>query len=250
MRFKSLGAGKTILLLHAFPLSNQLWKDLLPPPGYRLFLPDFPGFGDSPLPQGDTDFTRLSQALQTHLKALKIDDRIILGGISMGGYWALEYTRLFQDQVEKLILISTRAGVDSPEGRQNRLAMAEKVEQEGTREIVEAMVPGLLGKTTLDRQPDVVSILRQWIQAAPPSGVALAQRVMAGRRDQTDLLPALRIPTLILAGQEDALIAPQESQNMAEKIRDVRLKILGSTGHLLSLENPDQFQAILNDFVQ
>lgn len=167
----------------------------------------------------------------------------------MGGYWAMEYLRQFPSRVAKVLLISTRPGVDKPEGRQNRLNMTEKVLQEGTEFMVKAMVPGLLGKTTLSEKPEVADQVGQWIRATKPEAVALAQRAMADRRDQTGLLAELKIPTLIAAGREDALIPFSESETMAKTIAGSQLKILEQVGHLLPLEAPDPFQKIVDEFL-
>ncbi|HVM32086.1 MAG TPA: alpha/beta hydrolase [bacterium] len=248
LEIRSVGEGKPLVLLHGFPLSSHFWDDFTPPMGFRLLLPDFPGFGASPLTPAKIDFKALSLALEARLRALGAGDRIHLGGLSMGGYWAFEFARLFPKSLEKLILISTRAGLDRPEARQNRLRMAERVETEGMGGFVEGMLPGLLSQTTLQTKPQVVGKLRQWILEAPPGGVALAQRVMADRRDQRDLLPALDVKTLILAGQEDALIPPSESEAMARLIPGSELQIIAKVGHLLPIEDTSSFQALLNNF--
>jgi pimeloyl-ACP methyl ester carboxylesterase len=139
--------------------------------------------------------------------------------------------------------------VDKPESRQNRLNMAERVLQEGAGFLVQAMVPGLLGRTTLAEKSEVTDQVGRWILEAKPEAVALAQRAMANRRDQSDLLPGLKIPTLVVAGQEDVLIPVSEAESMAKAVQTSQLKVMEQAGHLAPLENPDQFQKILNEFL-
>src|ERR1700722_19753982 len=243
----TVGQGKPLVLLHAFPLSHPMWKLLHPPAGHRFILPDFPGFGLSPLPGADKiDFTLLSQALQEHLKDLGIKEPFTLGGISMGGYWAMEFARLFPHLIGKLIFISTRPGVDKPEGRSNRLQMADKVEKEGMAGVAETTTPGLLGKTTTSGNPALTGLVGQWIKDAAPQAVALAQRVMADRRDQTSWLPTLKVKTHVWAGQEDALIPNTESQAMSKLIPNCELKLFEAVGHLIPLEDPQSFQTAIN----
>ena len=244
-----VGSGKPLVLLHAFPLSCSIWKNLRPPTGCSLILPDFPGFGESPLAPKGLTLAEAAQGLENHLQQKGISGPIVLGGISMGGYWAMEYLRQFPQRVAKILFTSTRPGVDKPEGRQNRLNMADKVLQEGTEFLVKTMVPGLLGRTTLVEKPEVVDQVGQWIRATKPEAVALAQRAMADRRDQTDLLQGLKVPTLIVAGQEDTLISPTEAQAMAQAVSGSRLKVLERVGHLVPIEDPGGFQKIVNDFL-
>jgi pimeloyl-ACP methyl ester carboxylesterase len=244
-----VGTGKPIVLLHAFPLSHRLWEKIEPPKGFQLILPDFPGFGLSPLTAAGLTLTDVSIALKNHLNQKGIGDNFVLGGISMGGYWAMEFLRQFPQLVEKILFISTRPGIDKPDARQNRLKMAERVEKQGVEFLVDAMTPGLLGKSTSLDKPDVTAKVGRWIREAKPEAVALAQRAMADRRDQTDLMPSLKPPTLIVAGREDALIAPTEAEAMAKAIPNNRLEIVGKVGHLVPIEAPEVFQKILNDFL-
>lgn len=240
---------KVIVLLHAFPLSHELWSQLEPIPGYQFLKPDFPGFGIEPLAASGFTLELATQHLNRQLTALNINKPFTLSGISMGGYWAFEYYRQFPERVDQLILISTRPGLDKPEGRQNRLNMADKVEKEGVGHLAEVLVPGLLGKTTLAEKPEVKEQLFNWINYASPQAIALAQRAMANRRDQTDLLVSIQARTLIIAGQEDALIAPAEALSMSQTIPNSQVELLDQVGHLVPIEAPKLFQKLLEKFL-
>ncbi len=244
-----LGFGKPVVLLHAFPLSNQLWMYLTPPPGFQLILPDFPGFGNSPLAPAGLSLVEAAQGLENHLIQKGIHEPVILGGISMGGYWAMEFIRQFPHQVDKVLFVSTRPGLDKPEARQNRLKMADRVEKEGVGFLAEAMIPGLLGKSTLTKKPLAAKRLTDWIQKTDPAAVALAQRTMADRRDQTGLMAGLKVKTWVVAGLEDALIPSTEAETMAKTIPGSNLRLLEGVGHLVPLEDPAGFQKILDGFL-
>ena len=112
--------------------------------------------------------------------------------------------------------------------------------------IVEGMVPGLLGKRTFKQQAATTELVGRWIKEASPKAVALAQRVMADRRDQTTLLPTLKVKTHLWAGQEDALIPNTESQTMAQALPSCELKIFEGVGDLIPLEDPQAFQNAIN----
>jgi 3-oxoadipate enol-lactonase len=243
------GSGKPVVLLHAFPLSHLIWRKVRPPDGYRLILPDFPGFGLSPLPQTEFSMSDAAQALFMHLSEQGIDAPLILGGISMGGYWAFEFMRQYPENVRALMLISTRTGIDKPGAKQKRLETAEKVEKEGVDFLARTMVTGLLGKTTAVKRPEVIQQVEQWIRGSIPRAVALAQRAMANRRDQNDLLPKIKVPVLVLSGSEDALIPVSEAQSVAKAAAKGQFKVINEVGHLIPLENPNEFQKSLDDFL-
>jgi 3-oxoadipate enol-lactonase len=248
--FFSANGLKPIVFLHAFPLSHLIWNQLKPIPGYQFLTPDFPGFGGTVLANAGFTLGQAARNLERQLSQQNIPKPFTLAGISMGGYWAFEYYRQFSNQVDQLILISTKSGADKPEGRQNRLKMAEKVEKEGVNYLPEAMIPGLLGKTTLADKPSVKQLVTDWINQTPPQAVASAQRAMADRRDQTSLLALIKAKTLILAGREDALIPFAESEAMSKLISSSRLQIIDKVGHLIPIEAPHEFQNSIEVFLK
>lgn len=248
--FKIKGSGKPLVLLHPFPFSSQFWWKLEPFPGYRLILPNFPGFGKTPIQTASYKLSDAAQDLQDGLrKLLTPNEKIILGGISMGGYWVFEFLSRFPNQLEGLILISTRPGIDKPLAREKRLKMAERVEKEGCHWLPEAMVPGLLGSTARSNQQSLVEWISQEISAVSPQAIALAQRAMAQRKDHTSLLASIKARTLIMAGQEDSLIPVIEAEQMARAIPGSVLKVFMTSGHLIPLEEPIEFRKSLEEFL-
>ncbi len=162
----------------------------------------------------------------------------------------MEFIRQFPERIQGLILISTRPGVDKPEGRENRLKMAERVEKEGVAFLASTMIPGLLGKTTLSEKPGIAEQVDRWIQGTNPAAVALAQRAMANRGDQTDLMAQIRVRTLVMAGVEDVLIPFSEAQLMAKALSNAQLKLFQGVGHLIPLEDSQEFQKSFDSFVE
>jgi pimeloyl-ACP methyl ester carboxylesterase len=79
----------------------------------------------------------------------------------------------------------------------------------------------------------------------PPQGVADAQRGMARRADQSDLLPRISCPTAVLSGADDALIPPAEAKSLAAAIPGAELTLIAGAGHLSNLEKPAEFSAAL-----
>jgi pimeloyl-ACP methyl ester carboxylesterase len=81
-----------------------------------------------------------------------------------------------------------------------------------------------------------------------PEGAAGALRGMAEREDQTDLLPKISVPTLILVGAEDAITPVADSEKMHHAIAGSRLVVLENAGHVSNLERTEQFNQALLDF--
>jgi pimeloyl-ACP methyl ester carboxylesterase len=249
IHLKTSGTGRPLVLLHAYPLSSDMWAGLKPSAGWEWILPDFPGFGTTPPGGLEMTLRGVAKELVEELENRMGLKPFVLGGISMGGYLAFEILRQYPERVQGLVLISTRAGADAPEARQKRLGTAERALREGVSWLPGAMLPGLLGDSTRQNKQEVVEKVRAMIARASAEGVAAAQRAMAARRDQADLCPGIRQKTLIMAGLEDALIPISESEGMAQMIPGAKKVFWEKVGHLPPLEAPALFSDELERFL-
>lgn len=240
-----------VLLFHAFPLSSAMWSAEKARPGKvcRLITPDLPGFGRAPR-QKEPSIPEMALGAARLLDEMGVREPAAVGGLSMGGYVAFEFLRRFPERVKALVLLSTRASADTPEGRAKRLKTVEDIRTKGLEPFSRAVLPNLLGKTTLSTRPEVGRRVTEMILANRPEGVADALLAMAARRDSTDLLGAIRVPTLVVAGDEDTFIRPEEAEGMASRIPGARLEVVSQAGHLVNLEQPEFFQALLEQFLR
>ena len=246
LHYAQQGTGTPFVLLHAFPLSSAMWaRDA----GHlarvvRVITPDLPGFGGSSR-QPQPSIPAMAQAVVDLLDALEIHEPVILAGLSMGGYVALEFMRQSPQRVKALGLFSTKAAADSPEQREGRLKLIERLHREGLEVLLQTTLPKLVGATTTARRPAVIAEVERSIRAADCEGVMDALRAMAERRDSQPVLPTLHCPTLIISGDEDALIPEKKSEIMAQAIPGAQFKVIPEAGHLVNLEVPDAFQDIV-----
>jgi pimeloyl-ACP methyl ester carboxylesterase len=244
------GQGLPVVLLHAFPLNRTMWaaeREALKS-RTRVITPDFRGAGESALVEGDSTMGVLAGDLGALLDELGLK-RIVLGGLSMGGYASFAFLDRYADRVEALILADTRATPDTEEGRRARYEAAMLAEKEGSAAVAERLLPKLLGETTRKRKPAVVEQVRAMIGSTPPLGIARFQRGMAVRPDSTPLLARIRCPVLVLVGEEDVLTPPAEAEKMARAIPQACLEVIPQAGHLANLEQPELFTRLLEDFL-
>jgi pimeloyl-ACP methyl ester carboxylesterase len=176
--------------------------------------------------------------------------RIVLVGLSMGGYVSLAFYRMYRETVSAMVLADTRATADTPEAKERRYKSADKVEREGVSSITEDMVSALLGQTSLEQRPSVVGRVRAMIESNSPIGIAGAQRGMAARRDSTDLLPDVDVPVLVVSGAEDKLTPVAEAESMRRAIKGAQLAVIERAGHLSNLECPVDFNDALLGFIE
>lgn len=255
MTIRELGDGPVLLLLHAFPCDGRMWDPQMraaAEAGWRVLVPDLPGFGGSALLSGEPDLEEVARALLVELDVRDVE-RAVVGGVSMGGYLAMALIRLRPSLIAGLVLGGTKASADSEEARANRERLAQRVlsppEQTGPI-LEEAVLPGLLGDTSRQRRPEVVERVRGWVAGAEAASVAWYQRAMAGRPDSIADLADADVPTLVLWGEEDALSSRAEQDRMVAAPSDSRLVAVAGAGHLVNVEAPEEATAALLGFLE
>jgi pimeloyl-ACP methyl ester carboxylesterase len=183
------------------------------------------------------------------LDALEVTQPVVLAGFSMGGYIAWQFVRKYMHRLRALIPCDTRAAADTDEARANRLKMAEKIHEWGAARVAEMMGPNLFAPGKFQANPQIVQDLRAVVSHTAPDAIALAQRAMAARPDMTDLLPQIRVPALVIAGAQDALIPPKEMRQIAAAIPHGQYVEIENAGHMSTVENPKAVNQALLEFI-
>ncbi|MBP2476825.1 pimeloyl-ACP methyl ester carboxylesterase [Crossiella equi] len=243
--------GRTLVLLHAFPLDSRMWDPVRArlAEHARVLTPDQRGLGRSPLGAEAPDLDVVARDVLALLDERGLD-RVVLGGCSMGGYVAMALLRLAPERVAGLLLVDTKAVADTEQQRTGRLGMVDRIAAEGVDWLPDAVVEGLLGQYTHSERPEVVAAVRGLVAAQSGEGVSWAQRAMAARPDSTATLAAVRVPTLVVAGDQDALMPPALASAMAGLVPSARLVRLPRCGHLPPLEDPAAFSDVVVDFLR
>jgi pimeloyl-ACP methyl ester carboxylesterase len=162
----------------------------------------------------------------------------------MGGYVALAFAKAFPELLRGLVLVGTKAGGDAPEVAASRRATAEKVRTEGIAAVIEAMAPKMLAATNTDA--GMALAVRGLMQPASQEGVISALLGMAERPDAGEWIGTIRVPTLVVAGADDILILPSESEALAKAIPDAHLALIPKAGHLVAFEQSVAFNEALS----
>lgn len=248
--YDDAGAGKTVVLLHGHPLNRSMWSAQVTAlqTNYRIICPDLRGYGETEAASEVSTMSEMARDAAALLDYLKLET-VILGGLSMGGYAALEFYNLFPRRVSALVLADTKAASDTEEARQKRFKTADKIEKEGIEPLVEEMLPKIIAPETHNSKPEIVERVRQMMLKTKPAGAAAALRGMAERNDHTELLAKITVATLIIVGEKDELTPPSEAEKMNGAITDSRLAMISNAGHLSPLENTTEFNRVLLSFL-
>ena len=239
-----------LLFVHGFPLSNEIWSSQINAlsASYRVIAPDLRGHGKSEAVPGPYKMEQMADDLKAQIDARRCGPVMMIGH-SMGGYITFAFLRRYPKLIAGLGLICTRPGADTPEGKTNRENLAQRVEKDGSIAVVDAMFPKILAPTTYAEQLEASEGIRRMMLSTPVAGIAGASRGMALRVDSSDLLPTIKVPTLIITGADDQLIPLKESENMAKQIPGSTLHIISGAGHLPSVEKAGEFNRVLREFL-
>jgi pimeloyl-ACP methyl ester carboxylesterase len=236
-----------LLLVHGFPLDSRMWKrqaDALSGE-LEVIAPDLDGHGPAPQGLPQESMEGIVRSLAARLDAAGVG-AVHVGGLSMGGYIALAFMRLFPERVKSLILIDTKATADTEAGRQGRDELAAKIGEQGALVAAQAMLPKMF---TEEVDEKVRKEAEQWMLEQPPSALVADLKAMRDRPDSTPLLPQISVPTLVVVGEQDPITPPAEAEAMAGAIPGARLVTISGASHLAPVERPDAVNQALADFL-
>lgn len=245
----------TVAFLHAFPCDHRMWEkqaQAVRAAGWKTMSIDLPGFGGTALPGVRPSLDPVADAVLMTLEQGARPDPVVLVGVSLGGYVAMNILRRHPDRVAALVLCDTKATADSTEARLNRERLAGLVDEqpgECHRILEQAVLPGLLGPTSQRQRPDVVERVRGWLREAAPASVSWYQRAMAGRPDSLEALEAFDGPAAIIWGEEDSMSPWQEQELMSQALRSARILKVPGAGHLANVERPEEVTSGILDLL-
>jgi pimeloyl-ACP methyl ester carboxylesterase len=223
-----------VLFLHAFPLDERMWEPQLEPlREYDLAAPRLYGRGPT-----------IAEIASSVLDEQEGD--LALVGASMGGYTALEIAEQEPERVRALVLVGARADADTPDRRAARAETIALIEFGGPEGLWENQRPRLL----LESAPEsAVERARQEALDRSPDELVAAVGAIRDRQDRTETLRAFAGPVLVAAGEGDGFFPPDEARTQSQLAPHGRFREFAGAGHLPSLEQPDEFNAALAQFL-
>lgn len=250
--YDSRAGSRAILLIHGHPFNHTMWEPQAEflKSKYRVVVPDLLGYGKSPLPQGKRE-TRLETFAAANLAladALNIR-KFVLGGFSMGGQVVLEMFRQAPERIEALLLADTFSELDSPERRQWRFDMADRLEREGMAGYAKEEFRKMITPANAEQFPEVATHVMEMMTTTPPSGAAAALRGRAQRADYTPLLRDIQVPTLVVVGSEDVYTPVAMAEQLRDGIRGAEIAVIEGAGHMPNMERPEAFNAALGTWM-
>ena len=246
INYTSAGAGSTVLLLHGFCESLNVWEQIgqLLSPNYNVIAVDIPGFGDSNLLPAPFSLDDVADALMNFMTALNIKSFHVVGH-SMGGYIALSMASRYSDRISSLTLFQSTALPDTEEKKVSRNKVMEFVQQHSVALFISSFIPPLF----FDKSNPAVQQLVNEASQTPLDTVVTYTAAMRDRKDHRDTLKTFKAPVLFIAGQSDPGIPVDSLREQANISLQPTFEIVADVGHNGMLEKPVVTGKILQKFL-
>ena len=214
----------------------------------RLFAPQIAAFSaQHPIvhvtPTGATSMQDFAQSVLD-----TAPPRFALAGLSMGGIIAMEVIRRAPERVSRVAFLDTNPLADPPEKAPIRVAQVAKVNNGGLKEVLrEEMKPNYLADGPA--QQNILDLCMQMAVTLGPKAFAEQSHAIQTRPDQSETLRQISVPALVLCGQEDQLCPVARHELMHSLVAHSKLTIISDAGHLPTLEQPDQTNEALQEWL-
>ena len=261
MRYRRLGAGEPVLLLHGIGRSLEDWDEQFDRLAGRfdLIAVDLPGFGWSTRVPGRTTLAGLAGALPPLLTALGVPAPVHVVGNSLGGAVAMRFAADRPDLVRSLVLANS-AGFGREVTIGLRLLAIRPISRrllKPSRRVAARAVRDLFGVdfVTEDRIELAYAVASQPHRADTMLEIAHELGTFRGIRPQwrQELLEAVerhRIPTLALWGERDSVLPAAHLRAVVSLLPHAETHLLTDAGHMPQIERPDEFAPLVTSFLE
>jgi len=210
MRYKDVGQGQVILLLHGYLESLKVWNILVDElkNDYRLIVPDLPGHGHSDVSENIQTMDSMAEAIKHLLYHLKIDNCFVVGH-SMGGYVALAFLEKYPKYVLGISLFHSSPFADTDEKKLNRNREIELVKAGKKEQLFNQHVPKTFANENVHLFAEQIEKLKSTAKKTTDNGIIAALEGMKERPNRAELLRNTKIPVQYIIGKKDNFIPIQ-----------------------------------------
>lgn len=242
IHYTSEGTGETLVLLHGFLESKEIWTEFIPEFSKygRIITIDLPGHGQSECLAEVHTMELMAECVHAVLKEVKAEKANFIGH-SMGGYVSLAFLELYPEMMNDLMLLNSTPEADSEEKKKNRDRGVEVVKK-NKKAYISMAISNLLTPENDHKYSKEVQILKDRANHFPVAGITAALKGMKIRTNKIDVLqkhPGIKI---IVSGKKDPLIDIEDIKSLAKRCKCRFFALPG--GHLSYLESQDQFMKL------
>lgn len=240
-----------IIFIHGFPFNKEMWNKQLDAlsENLRVIAYDVRGHGNSYSGTDDFSIELFVKDLLSFMDALEIE-KTTLCGLSMGGYIALKAIEKYPYRFDKLILCDTSCKPDSHEAKEKRMKAIEGILENGVEKFADDGIMIFFAQESLNTKKDMIAEVREIMVHTTEKSIIKTLLALSKRKETCSILSEIKVPVLILVGEEDKITPPEAAQFMHKEINGSVISIIKHAGHLSNLENPEQFNTQLKKFLE
>jgi pimeloyl-ACP methyl ester carboxylesterase len=242
------GDGAPVVCIHGLGGSSNNWTPVMAAfEGRRVIRIDLPGSARSPLPSQKLSIDVYVDVIASVLVELKAEQSDVVAhsmGTVVAQHLAIRHPRLVKSlALFGPLLAPPDAGRD---GMRQRAALAREKGIPGVQDIADAIVKGATSDETKAQRPVAVALVRESVMRQTPEGYAQSCEALAGA--QAAEVEQIKVPTLLVTGDQDGVGKPEAVKAMGDRIAGSKVVVLSGCGHWTTFEKPQESAAELKSF--
>ncbi len=242
--YEDNGKGFPVIFTHGYAGTTKSWDGQVADfsKKYRFITHDMRGHGQTDSP---TDLAKYNQDIVVEdiyqvLRHLGIK-KAVIGGLSLGGYLTIHFYNQHPDMTAAIILMDTGPGYRTPEKakdwNQTRIECAEVLETRG----IKGFMASPYSRSDYYTSPEVM-------MKHNPKGLANVSRGVMINPWGLDILPNIKVPTLVMCGDKDTDFLPA-TDYMVQRIPGAKKMVIANAGHGVNIDQPQAFNAAVLEFL-
>ncbi len=243
---EDVGKGFPLVFVHGYLGSSEMWnfQKKFFSKHYRVIIPALPGFGESHNVKSLDSINKMARQVIDLLDQKNID-KFNLIGHSMGGMIVQEITKLIGDRVNKLICFATGSIGEIPGRFETIDETREKLKKDGTEVSFSRVPKKWFVKGDKDKNYYLCKNAVKDVSLETADNALLAMKNWRGKED----LKNIKNETLIIWGDKDTSYNFDQVDILKKNIKNSRLEIFKDCAHNVHLEQPDQFNNLVQKFI-
>jgi pimeloyl-ACP methyl ester carboxylesterase len=244
-----IGSGDPVMLVHGFGEDGNVWDKQVEhlKNKYHLIVPDLPGSGRSEMID-DMSMGGMAEVLHTIIHEENIDKCTVIGH-SMGGYITLALVENYWNHVNAFGLFHSSAFADTEEKKETRKKGIEFIKQNGAFEFLKTTTPNLFSPNSKEQIPNTINDFIESLKGFTSKALIAYYEAMMSRPDRTSILKNTKNPVLFIAGEHDNAIPLNDVLKQCHLPEKSYFHVLKNSGHLGMMEEPQNANRILEEFL-
>ena len=247
--YNILGHGKTIILLHGYLESKEIWNDFANElaKNFQIIAPDLPGHGESSLIEANLSVEKMAESVKYILDKENVSSCLLVGH-SMGGYVALAFLDLFPELLSGFSLFHSSPYADTEGKKQNRDREIDIIRQGKKAQVYNTHFPNTFAKEHVEEFAIEIENCKDVARNMQDKGIIAALEAMKERPDRSGLLKTTKIPVQYIIGEKDNFI-PMEILNKLQLPDHSEVVVLENSGHMGFIEEKENVLKAISGFV-